>query len=166
DGKLHGQRMTTLCHTRLHGGGVASRTGPRYGARCYRTQPRNPLSPRLAENHPPGRRPLRNCTIRRRRLGLNPPRAHREHVVKFLEKKMTGVPSTRGPMFLVTAALIFGQARSPVQLKAAEEPASCNLASLPSDIQSRLKKAFSSWKIQEPETLNEHATTTWTGRTR
>jgi len=77
---------------------------------------------------------------------------------------MTGVPSTRGPMFLVTAALIFGQARSPVQLKAAEEPASCNLASLPSDIQSRLKKDFSSWKIQEPENLNENARKTWAGR--
>jgi hypothetical protein len=67
-------------------------------------------------------------------------------------------------MFLMTAALIFSRAASLGLAKAAEKPASCNLASLPSDIQSRLKKDFGSWKIQESENLSENARKTWAGR--
>jgi hypothetical protein len=67
-------------------------------------------------------------------------------------------------MFLVTAPLAFGQAGSPGLAKGAAEPATCNLASLPSDIQSRLKKDFDSWKIQQPENLSENARKTWAGR--
>jgi hypothetical protein len=67
-------------------------------------------------------------------------------------------------MFLVTAPLVFGQTGSPGLAKAAEEPAACNLSSLPSDIQSHLKKDFGSWKIQEPNNLSENARKTWAGR--
>jgi hypothetical protein len=42
-----------------------------------------------------------------------------------------------------------------------EEAPSCKLDSLPSDIQSRLKRDFGSWKIQEAENLSEHARKTW-----
>jgi hypothetical protein len=75
-----------------------------------------------------------------------------------------GLRSTLGPMFLVMAPLVFGQTGSPGLAKAAADPAACNLASLPSDIQSRLKKDFGSWKIQEPENLSENARKTWAGR--
>jgi hypothetical protein len=67
-------------------------------------------------------------------------------------------------MFLATAALVFGQAGPPMLAKAAEEAAVCNLGSLPSDIQSHLKKDFGSWKIQDPENLSENARKTWAGR--
>jgi hypothetical protein len=67
-------------------------------------------------------------------------------------------------MFLMTAALVFGQAGSLGLAKAAEEPASCNPVSLPSDIQSRLKKDFGLWKIQESENLSENARKTSAGR--
>jgi len=77
---------------------------------------------------------------------------------------MIGLRSAFRPMFLMTAALLFGHAGSHGLTKAAEEPASCNLASLPSDIQSRLKKDFGSWKIQESENLSGNARETWVGR--
>jgi hypothetical protein len=61
---------------------------------------------------------------------------------------------------LLMAALLFRQvgSLSPV---AAEESTSCGLASLPADLQSRLKADYGSWKIQKAETLSEHARKTW-----
>jgi hypothetical protein len=38
------------------------------------------------------------------------------------------------------------------------------MGSLPSDIQNRLKSDFGSWKIQEPESLSDHARKTWAGK--
>jgi hypothetical protein len=79
---------------------------------------------------------------------------------------MTGLRSTFGSMFLMTAALFFGQTGSPstVLVSATEGPTPCNLGSLPSDIQNSLKGDFGSWKIQEPENLSEHARKTWAGK--
>ncbi len=79
---------------------------------------------------------------------------------------MTGLRSTLGLVFLMTAALVFGEtgSPSPVLASAAEGPAPCNLGSLPSDIQNRLKEDFGSWKVQEPENLSEHARKTWAGK--
>jgi hypothetical protein len=67
---------------------------------------------------------------------------------------------------MMTAALVFGQggSPSPVPARAAQEPALCNLSSLPSDIQIRLKSDFGSWKIQEPENLSEYTRKTWAGK--
>jgi len=79
---------------------------------------------------------------------------------------MTVLRSTLGSMFLITAALVFGQAGfpSPVPAGAAEGPALCNLGSLPSEVQNRLKGEFGSWKVQEPENLSEYTRKTWAGR--
>jgi hypothetical protein len=77
---------------------------------------------------------------------------------------MNGLRSRLRGMFLVTAAVVFAQAGPPVLAKHAEKEAACNLDSLPSDIQTRLKKDFASWKIQGPENLSENARKTWTGR--
>ncbi len=70
-----------------------------------------------------------------------------------------------GPMLLLTAIFVLGQtgSASPVP-RATEEPVRCDLGSLPSDIQSRLKGDFGSWKIQEAENLSEHARKTWAGK--
>jgi len=78
---------------------------------------------------------------------------------------MTELRSTLGSMLLLTATFL-GQARSPspVPARATEEPAPCKLSSLPSDIQSHLKGDFGSWKVQEAETLSEHARKTWAGK--
>lgn len=66
----------------------------------------------------------------------------------------------------MTAALVFGHAvlPSPVPASNAEGRALCNLGSLPSDIQNRLKGDFGSWRIQESENLSEHARKTWEGK--
>ncbi len=66
----------------------------------------------------------------------------------------------------MTVALVFGQASSPspVRVRATEESTACNLGSLPSDIQNRLKSDFGSWKTQEPGSLSEHARKTWAGK--
>ncbi|SRR5258707_9522408 len=71
---------------------------------------------------------------------------------------MIGLRSILGSMFLITATFL-GQAGSPspVPAGATEEPAPCKLGSLPSDIQSHLKGNFGTWKVQEAETLSEHA---------
>lgn len=68
-------------------------------------------------------------------------------------------------MLLMTAAVAFGQTGSPSPLAArrAEGP-TCNLDSLPSEIQHRLKRDFGSWKLQVPESLSEHARKTWEGK--
>ena len=67
---------------------------------------------------------------------------------------------------LLLAALLFRQVRSfsPLAAKATEESTSCGLASLPADLQSRLKADYGSWKIQEAGTLSEHARKTWEGK--
>ncbi len=79
---------------------------------------------------------------------------------------MTGLRSTLGLIFLMTAALVFGatSSPSPVLAMAGEGPSPCNLGSLPSDIQNRLKADFGSWKVQESENLSEHARKTWAGK--
>lgn len=79
---------------------------------------------------------------------------------------MTGAHSTLGSIFLITAALVFDQTGSPrsVLATAAEGPALCNLASLPSDIQNHLKGEFGSWKVQEPGNLSEYTRKTWAGK--
>ena len=79
---------------------------------------------------------------------------------------MTGLCSTLGLIFVMTAALVLGQvgSPSPVPARAAQQPALCNLDSLPSDIQNRLKSDFDSWKIQEPENLSEYTRKTWAGK--
>jgi len=78
---------------------------------------------------------------------------------------MTGLRSMLGSMFLMTAVLIFGQTSpSPEVAKTTEGSAPCNLGSFPSDVQKRLKSDFGSWKIQEPESLSDHARKTWAGK--
>src|ERR1700676_2622197 len=78
---------------------------------------------------------------------------------------MIGLRSMLRSMFLI-AATFLGQAGSPspVPARATEEPAPCKLGSLPSDIQSHLKGNFGTWKIQEAQTLSEHARKTWEGK--
>lgn len=62
----------------------------------------------------------------------------------------------------MTAALAFGQTGSPSRLAANSTDAStCNLGSLPSDIQTRLKSDFSSWKIQQLADLSQRARDRW-----
>lgn len=63
-------------------------------------------------------------------------------------------------LFLLPSALVFGQA----EIRASQNPTLCNLESIPSDIQSRLKADYGSWKVQEAETLSDHARKTWEGR--
>jgi len=57
-----------------------------------------------------------------------------------------------------------GERSLSVPAEAAEGLALCNLSSLPSDIQSRLKTDFGSWKVQESENLSEYTRKTWAGR--
>lgn len=62
----------------------------------------------------------------------------------------------------MTAALAFGQTGSPSRLAANSPDAStCNLGSLPSDIQTRLKSDFSSRKIQQLADLSRRASDRW-----
>jgi hypothetical protein len=79
---------------------------------------------------------------------------------------MAKLRSRLGSLLLVTAALVLGQINLSrlARGKASEGPAPCSLASLPSDIQDRLKADFGSWKIQEPGSLSEHARKTWEGK--
>jgi len=68
-------------------------------------------------------------------------------------------------MLLMMPGLAFAQAASPSPLGAKPvEASTCSLAFLPSDIVNRLKSDFGSWKIQEPESLSEHARKTWEGK--
>jgi len=79
---------------------------------------------------------------------------------------MTGLRLILGSMLLMTSVLVFGQTSSPLpELSAATVgSAPCKLGSLPSDVQNRLKSDFGSWKVQEPESLSEHARKTWAGK--
>jgi hypothetical protein len=73
---------------------------------------------------------------------------------------MTALKTTLSVMLLLPSALVFSQA----EIRASQSPTLCKLESLPSDIQSRLKEEYGSWKIQETETLSEHARKTWEGK--
>jgi len=79
---------------------------------------------------------------------------------------MAGLRSTLGLIFLMTAALVFGETNSPsaVPAGAAEGPVPCNFGSLPSDIQNRLKGELATWKVQELENLSEYTRKTWAGK--
>lgn len=79
---------------------------------------------------------------------------------------MTRLRFALGLVLVLVAAFLFRQvgSLSPVSARATEGPASCGLASLPADLQSRLKGDYGSWKIQEAETLSEHARKTWEGK--
>ena len=74
--------------------------------------------------------------------------------------------STLVLMFLMTTALANGRAEHSLTAptRAAEGLPLCNLGSVPSDIQSRLKADFGSWKIQGPENLSEYTRKTWAGK--
>lgn len=73
---------------------------------------------------------------------------------------MTALKTTLSVMLLLPSAQVFSQA----EIRASQSPTLCKLQSLPSDIQSRLKRDYSSWKVQEAETLSEHARKTWEGK--
>jgi hypothetical protein len=73
---------------------------------------------------------------------------------------MTALKTTLSVMLLLPSALVFSQAK----IRASQSPTLCKLESLPSDIQSRLKGDYGSWKIQGAETLSEHARKTWEGK--
>lgn len=79
---------------------------------------------------------------------------------------MTRLRIAFGLTLLLMAALLFRQvgSLSPVLAKATEESTSCGSASLPADLQSRLKADYGSWKIQEAQTLSEQARKTWKGK--
>jgi len=79
---------------------------------------------------------------------------------------VSGSRSTLALVLLMIPTLGNGRAEqsSPAPARAAEGSALCNLGSLPSDIQSRLKADFGSWKIQESENLSEYTRKTWAGR--
>ena len=62
--------------------------------------------------------------------------------------------SILGIMFLMVTAPVNGHA----------ETSSCKLGLLPSEVQTRLKQDFGSWKIQETEDLSEPARKTWAGK--
>jgi len=79
---------------------------------------------------------------------------------------VSGLRSVSVLICLMATALANGRAEQslPTAARGVEGPALCNLGSLPSDIQNRLKADFGSWKIQEPENLSEYTRTTWAGR--
>jgi hypothetical protein len=81
---------------------------------------------------------------------------------------MAGLRSTLGLIFLMTAALVFGETNSPspspVPAGAAEGPVPCSFGSLPSDVQNSLKSELATWKVQEPENLSEYTRKTWAGK--
>lgn len=79
---------------------------------------------------------------------------------------MTRLRFTLGLVLLLLAVLLVRQvgSHSPVSAKGTEEATSCGLASLPADLQGRLKGEYASWKIQEVTTLSEHARKIWEGK--
>jgi len=81
-------------------------------------------------------------------------------LTRSLPLRMTTLKTTLSVMLLLPSALVFSQAET----RASQSPTLCKLESLPSDIQSRLKGDYSSWKVQEAETLSEHARKTWEGK--
>jgi hypothetical protein len=79
---------------------------------------------------------------------------------------MSALRSVSVLILLITIALTTGQVeRSPEAAGAsANGPDLCSMASVPSDVQNRLKADFGSWKIQEPENLSDYSRKTWAGR--
>ena len=77
---------------------------------------------------------------------------------------MSVLRSTLVLALLMMMSLLAGRGTEGSLPLPAEEPSFCNLGSLPSDIQNRLKADFGSWKIQEPENLSEYTRKTWVGR--
>ena len=79
---------------------------------------------------------------------------------------MTRFRRSLGSLFLAAAVFAIGEPSWAAQgtRSAGEKPNPCDPGSLPSDVQNRLKMDFGSWKIQELETLSEHARGAWTGR--
>jgi hypothetical protein len=77
-----------------------------------------------------------------------------------------GLRSILVSVVLTVAVLASERPEQPLSAptRTAEGPPLCNLASVPSDIQSRLKADFGSWKIQEPENLSEYTRKTWAGK--
>jgi len=67
--------------------------------------------------------------------------------------RMNALRVTFSWMFLLLLALVFDQGAG----RANQSPTLCKVASLPSDIQNRLKSDFGSWKIQEPTDLSPRA---------
>jgi hypothetical protein len=68
------------------------------------------------------------------------------------------------PLLLMLAStLVFGYQRSPLPEAArpTEGIAVCKPESLPEEVRGHLKREFASWKIQEPETLSQHARERW-----
>jgi hypothetical protein len=65
-------------------------------------------------------------------------------------------------MFLLLLALLSGQQGSslPAPAKPSEDPALCEVGSLPRSVQNRLKE-FGSWKVQEPPDLSRRAHERW-----
>ena len=84
----------------------------------------------------------------------------------FGEPKMTRLRFAPELMLLLVAALHFGQVGmlSPVEAKTTDVSISCGSASLPADVQSRLRTEYDSWKIQAAQTLSDHARKTWEGK--
>jgi len=82
------------------------------------------------------------------------------------ETQMTGLRSSLGLIFLMTAALVFGETDSfsPVRAGGDEGSFPCSFGSLPSDIQNRLKGELATWKVQEPENLSEYTRKAWAGK--
>ena len=60
---------------------------------------------------------------------------------------------------LLLSTPFFGPGRAGT--RATQEARLCNVASLPSDVQNRLKEGYSSWKIQEPADLSQRAREAW-----
>src|SRR5712664_69126 len=60
-------------------------------------------------------------------------------------------------MFLLLSALLLAQGAA----RPSQSPTLCNVESLSSDIQNRLKEEYSSWKIQEPAGLSQRAREAW-----
>jgi hypothetical protein len=69
-------------------------------------------------------------------------------------------------LILIMVSCAFQQTESApsFRLTEAEESPSCDLSSLPADIQSTLKRDLSSWIVQTPERLSKSARSTWDAR--
>jgi hypothetical protein len=70
---------------------------------------------------------------------------------------MNALRTTLSLILLFSCAQMFGEQT----YGADESPAICKMGSLPSDVQSRLKDEFSSWKVQNPTDLSPRARERW-----
>jgi hypothetical protein len=67
-------------------------------------------------------------------------------------------------LLLSFPALLHKSITLPLPAGAADKLPPCELSSLPSNIQGRLKTDFGSWKIQESANLSDYTRKTWNGR--